>query len=654
MRHRTALSLAAALLLGAIAPPPAAADRAAGGGDPTADWPKPELRAGRSEAESAAAIGAYVQQLHDAGHFSGVILAAKAGKPLVARAYGLASVEAKTPNTVDTAFNIGSINKLFTKVAIAQLADAGKLSLDDTVQKHLPNARLTAADKITISHLLEHRSGLGDIFGPKYDAAPPSRLRELADFLPLFAGEPLAFEPGTQQRYSNAGYVVLGLIVERLSGQTYRDYVARRIFAPAAMTRSGFWAVDERVAHRATGYTLRGGLRERAPNTASLPGRPSSAGGAFATAGDLLRFAGALAAEKLLPRKWTNWMLGGSFDDRPRTPGLGVAGGAPGINAFVELEDGWTVIALANLDPPAAGAAARGAMDILRGRPRPAKSGQKIGGGPVMRRTPPTAPAATELAADVAVPAQRQNHLFTVEAKVNGKGPYRFVVDSGAGGMLSLSTKLQQELALPTIGEVMASDPSGKNPERRPVVRVDAVELGGARFRGVDASVREPRGPGGADGVIGLSLFGALTATLDYPRQQLRLTRQPIAATAAHALPFTTPHGVPVIDVDAGGVPLQVDVDTGGPGILTIPSSWSGKLAFTGPPRVVGKGRTVSNEFEIKGADLKGELRVAGFAQPSPRIDLVDIFPVASLGARFLQDYAVTFDLPNRRMMLAR
>src|SRR4029079_5130034 len=100
---------------------------AIGDPDPTRDWPKPELRPGRSEAEIAAAMAADAQQLYDTQHFSGVVRAAKAGKTIVSRAYGLANVEARTPNTLDTTFNIGSINKLFTKTAIAQLAEAGKL-----------------------------------------------------------------------------------------------------------------------------------------------------------------------------------------------------------------------------------------------------------------------------------------------------------------------------------------------------------------------------------------------------------------------------------------------------------------------------------------------------------------------------------------------
>lgn len=245
---------------------------------------------------------------------------------------------------------------------------------------------LTGAGKITIRQLLEHRSGLGDIFGARYEAAPPSRLRELADFLPLLADQPLAFEPGAQERYSNAGYVTLGLILEKITGEKYRDYVAKRIFAPVRMTSTGLPAVDDRVPVRATGYTLHGDdheLTERIPNTKTLPGRPSSAGGAYATAGDLLRFYDALLADRLLSNKWTSWMLNDSFDDARRSPEIGVAGGAPGLNAAIEISGGWTVIAMANFDPPSAGAVARGAMDIIRGH-RQAEG--PAGGCAVVRR----------------------------------------------------------------------------------------------------------------------------------------------------------------------------------------------------------------------------------------------------------------------------
>lgn len=353
-----------------------------GGPDPeeTKDWPKPEIRTGLTQAQKLSNITSYGQRLYDAKHFSGVILAAKDGEPQLTHAWGLADVATKTPNTLDTKFNIGSINKFFTKTAIAQLAEAGKLSPDDTIRKLLPDYPSPVADKITIQQLVDHRSGLGDIFGERYRNAPPSRLRELSDFLPLFADKPLDFEPGTSQRYSNAGYIVLGLIIEKISGQKYRDYVQQHVFAPAGMKDTGFYAIDENVANRATGYVGQAPSPVRTgeapvphPNTQSLPGRPSSAGGAYATAGDLLRFAKALNANKFASEKWTNWIFSSTFEPMGRA--LGIAGGAPGLNASLEMSpDGWIVIAMSNYDPPSATTLAMGAMDIIHADRAPRES----------------------------------------------------------------------------------------------------------------------------------------------------------------------------------------------------------------------------------------------------------------------------------------
>src|SRR2546421_5654357 len=232
----------------------------------------------------------------DKNKFSGVVLLAENGKPVLVQAYGFTDATKTTPNRTDTKFNLGSINKIFTQVAIGQLAAAGKLSVDDTVRKHLPDYPSPVADKITIQQLIEHRSGLGDFFGPEFMAAPPSKIRKLSDYLPLFANKPLLFEPGTEQRYSNAGYIVLGLIVERLSGQSYYDYVREHIFKPAGMNDTDSYQIDENVPNRARGITKRGD---------QMPGRGSSAGGGYSTAPDLLRFAKALSGNKLLAPKWT-------------------------------------------------------------------------------------------------------------------------------------------------------------------------------------------------------------------------------------------------------------------------------------------------------------------------------------------------------------
>jgi hypothetical protein len=271
----------------------------------------------------------------------------------------------------------------------------------------------------------------------------------------------------------------------------------------------------------------------------------------------------------------------------------------------------------------------------------------------VIRRGP-SAPATTELVRPVAVPAALSGHLLTVEARLDGKGPFRFAVDTGSAGMLRITPAVQTALGLAPIGEARVGDPSGKNPMARPIVRVSSVELGGAKFSGIDATVGDALRGNGDDGVIGLGLFAGLTATLDYPGRQLRLDRRPLTAGDPHVVAFTAEHGVPVVEVELAGAAVTVDVDSGSPGLLSVPASWASRFAFAAEPRVVGKGRTVNNEFEIRAADLRGDLRVAGFTQVSPTINVIDHFPVANLGSRFLRDYAVTFDLVNRRMALAR
>lgn len=303
----------------------------------------------------ALSLGDAVDSLAKAQQFSGVVLIAQNGAPVVERAYGMADREAGRPNDIETAFNIGSINKLFTAIAMRQLAAAGKLNLDSSLGKAWPDYPNRDARRVTIRQLLEHKSGIGgDIF-----AAPTGRtrhdLRTLADFLPLFVNEPLRFEPGARQEYSNAGFIVLGLLVERLSGERYTDYVRRHIYEPAGMTRTGHWPVDSLPSNTAIGYVQGAERRENAQwvrNTDRLPGRGSSAGGGYSTAHDLLRLLNALRAGKIAS--------GGPS-------GIGIAGGAPGLNAIMEgdMPGGYDVIVMANLDPPAAtqmGRAIRGRL----------------------------------------------------------------------------------------------------------------------------------------------------------------------------------------------------------------------------------------------------------------------------------------------------
>ncbi len=323
-----------------------------------------ETRKG-SDAEVAAAADAHLRQLADSEAFSGVVLLARNGTPFFHKAYGLADRAFGVPNQNETKFNLGSINKTFTQTAIGQLAGKGRLSLSDTIRRHLPDYPNPAADRITIAQLLTMTSGLGDFFGEKFDATPKSRIRTLQDYLGLFASDPLLFEPGTSRRYSNAGYVVLGLIIERITGRSYYDYVRENIYGPAGMTSSDSFMQDAVVANRAVGYTSEDAAGKRLPeprvNVYELPARGSSAGGGYSTAGDLLRFDIAMRSGKLLSPAWTAWY----FSDLSTPPsgapgklrgGKGVAGGTAGVNCVLEmdLDTDYTVVVMSNLDPPSA------------------------------------------------------------------------------------------------------------------------------------------------------------------------------------------------------------------------------------------------------------------------------------------------------------
>lgn len=302
------------------------------------------------EAELVRRIGTTTDSLARLDEFSGIVLLAKNGAPVFEKAYGFADREAKKPNTMETAFNIGSINKLFTSIAIRQLAAEGKLHLDSTLATYWPDyPNADVARKVTIRQIMQMRSGIGgDIF-----AAPPGKTRHAVrhnrDYLQLFVDRPLNFEPGSRQQYSNAGYVVLGMLVERLSGLDYYRYVQERIYQPAGMTRTGHWRVDSLPAGTAIGYTREDGPLER--NTASLPGRGSAAGGGYTTAYDLMRFMTALRAKKVAAA--------------PDAGNVGIAGGAGGLNGVLEgdLPGGYDLIVLANMDPPAAERVSR----IIRG-----------------------------------------------------------------------------------------------------------------------------------------------------------------------------------------------------------------------------------------------------------------------------------------------
>lgn len=285
----------------------------------------------------------YGERAARAEEFSGVILIARNGKPILEQAYGYADREKKVLNRVDTKFNVGSINKSFTALAVRQLIAKGKIAPGDTIGKFLPEyPNKDAAAKVTVRHLLDMTSGIGDFFGERYQAAPKEKIRSLEDYLPLFADKPLEFEPGAKERYSNGGYVVLGLIVAKASGQDYYDYVRDHIFKPAGMNDTASYPKDTDVSNRALGYVREGSVWKQ--NYATLPGRGSSAGGGYSTTQDLLKYTIAFG---------NGTLVGVTEETRG---GFGIAGGAPGLNAVLEWdpETGYVIVVMSNFSPPSA------------------------------------------------------------------------------------------------------------------------------------------------------------------------------------------------------------------------------------------------------------------------------------------------------------
>ncbi len=267
-----------------------------------------------SEAEALAATRARVAELAKSGRFSGTVLVAKKGKVLWSEAVGLADREAGTPNRVDTKFNLGSMNKMFTAVAIAQLAQQGKLRPSDPLGKFLPDYPNVEVRAVTIEQLLTHRAGTGDIFGPEYDAHIPE-LKGPKDYIALYGARAPKFPPGSRFEYSNYGFVLLGAVVEKVSGMGYYDYVRKNVYGPAGMTNSDSYLKTDKVPNMAVGYT-----REEGPdlesNYATRPMRGSPAGGGYSTVEDLLRFATALTSHRLLNAEYTDLLTTGKTEAR--------------------------------------------------------------------------------------------------------------------------------------------------------------------------------------------------------------------------------------------------------------------------------------------------------------------------------------------------
>jgi hypothetical protein len=424
--------------------------------------------------------------------------------------------------------------------------------------------------------------------------------------------------------------------VERVAGQSYYDYVRDHITKPLGMNDTASYAVDDNVPNRAVGLTKRGPegpMPERRANTNTLPARGSSAGGGYSTAADLLRFANALLADKLLPARWTNWVFGG-FDAKQRN--LGIAGGSPGVNALVEIEPPYTLIVLSNFDPPSAEQIGQAVRPLL---------GIKL--PEHVRAGAPEPPGEVMIGGRSELPMTFAGHIPIIEAKVNGKGPFRFAFDTGFAGVLMVSSTVAKQLGLSVTGEMMAGDPSGKNARAVQQAHVESFDAGSAHLGDFVAGIEGERPFDNADGVVGLQMFHSLLVTFDYPGKKIIINGGKLSAGDPHVLKYRTEKGIPNIDIDVAGTKVSMDIDAGSPALLSLPLSLAKSLPLEAEPRVVGHGRTMTNEFDVYAATLKGEAHVGDITVATPQLDFVEIFPVGNIGSRFLSQYTVTFDPAN-------
>jgi D-alanyl-D-alanine carboxypeptidase len=282
--------------------------------------------------------------------FSGAVLVAKNGVPVLRVAHGLADRDARTPTTPETKFNLGSIDKLITRVAVWQLVAAGKLQLDVPIGRYLPDYPNAAVrHRVTARQLYDMSSGVGGFYNEAYERRH-AEIRTVDDYLALFVNDPLEFEPGTSRVYSNGGYIILGKLIERLSGQSYYDYVLANITGPLGMKDTRHFGLAERVANRAVGYTATRG--PVVPNSASLAGRGSPAGGGYSTVDDFLKLDAALRSGRLIASSFADSILPRGFRSGSGDP-LVYGGGGPGSNTqYAAFTDGLTIIVFSNFDPP--------------------------------------------------------------------------------------------------------------------------------------------------------------------------------------------------------------------------------------------------------------------------------------------------------------
>lgn len=331
----------------------------------------------------------FVQYMADQDQFSGTLLVAKGGQPVLLKAYGLANKVQHLPNRPDTIYALGSVTKSFTAVAIMQLVERGKLALQDHLGKYLSGFSSVVANTVIIEQLLTHTSGMGNyqMVDQSEQLSWSTAAQTMTGLLDIIRQQPLLFAPGTRYSYSNSGYATLGEIVQQVSGQSYYDYMRQHVFQAAGMSQSDFYtrpqhAQNAQIAHpyarvgspflqlQGPNAPKNGTLLDMTQGPGGFIGAPD--GGAYSTVEDMLRYSQALQSYQLLNEASTKLLMAGKVNVPPHPSyqkdmyayGLGDSqingqrlvwhnGGGGGIAAQFDMYPtlGWTVVILSNYDP---------------------------------------------------------------------------------------------------------------------------------------------------------------------------------------------------------------------------------------------------------------------------------------------------------------
>ena len=252
---------------------------------------------------------------------------------------------------------------------------------------------------------------------------------------------------------------------------------------------------------------------------------------------------------------------------------------------------------------------------------------------------------ATEVAVSYSAPIEMLYDKPYVSVKVNGRGPFRFLIDTGTGAEALVSPELADQLALPLVGHARLTDPSGLGKQRSNIVLMRAVTIAGAEFAEVKAIRHKFYGEGAnCQGVLGFTLFKDYLLTLNFPERRIVLARGEIEQDGSGSvLPFRMPDGVPIVALRIGGQRVEAQIDSGGTG-LSLPETVAAHLKFLSTPIAFGNGESLATRFQIKAARLRPDVRLGRYTFRQAFVEINPAFPLVNVGSTPLAKFVVTFD----------